>query len=76
MPLSDCGDVNIRGPDASFEEQPAMRKENKRNLMTEVISKPAERLSLNSLSFPRTYLICYILAIWLALVKKFFPVRA
>jgi len=29
-----------------------MRKENKRNPMTEVISKPAERLSLNSLSFP------------------------
>ena len=54
IPLSDSGAVKVRGAAASFEEQPAMKKENKRNLMTEVISKTAGRYNLNSLILPRT----------------------
>ena len=46
--------LKVRGAAASFEEQLAMAKENKRNLMTEVISKTAGRDNLNSLILPRT----------------------
>ena len=63
IPLSDCGGLNVRGACASFEEQPAMTKENIRNLMTIANSITVERSTLNSLILTPIYLICYILAI-------------